>query len=78
MSEPSDDECGREGPRVVIKRYCDECRWVISEHYAVQGDSGYEVYCTHPSRPSGNRIGDTTWSTPDWCPMLTQGGQEPR
>lgn len=66
----------REGPRVTLKASCFDCVHERSEHYAVQGDSGCDVYCAHPdvvatSRvQSRGRIGDTTWDTPDWCPLL--------
>jgi hypothetical protein len=58
----SDNEYGREGPRVTIERSCQGCRWVLS--------SSYLVYCGHPSRKSCNLVGDSTWRTPDWCPVL--------
>lgn len=68
----SDGEHGREGPRLTIERSCDGCRWVLSSFYAIQGDSGFDVYCGHPSRKSRDLIGDSTWRTPDWCPVLAQ------
>jgi len=46
------------------------CKWVRSEYYVARGDSGFAVSCVHPRRPSINRIGCSTWRTPDWCPDL--------
>ena len=66
----------RTGPRITLKMSCDGCRCERSESYAVQGDSGFRVYCAHPLRGSahperpGKYIGDTTWETPDWCPEI--------
>jgi hypothetical protein len=74
----------REGPNVTIAMSCHGCRHEHSESYRVQGDSGHDVYCTHPSAVAGlhaqvpphhaatlikRTIGDTTWRTPDWCPL---------
>jgi len=64
----------REGPLVTIKRSCFGCRYERSERYQVQGDSGHDVKCDHPEAPAQNRIGDTTWQTPDWCPFLKGSG----
>ena len=51
-----------------------------TEHYSVEDgndiDSGCDVYCNHPEViaaskvGSRGRIGDTTWATPNWCPLL--------
>ena len=62
----------REGPRVRIDASCFDCAYECSESYAVQGDSGHDVYCTHPDVPGerAKHIGDTTWNTPEWCPLL--------
>lgn len=59
----------REGPSVATKRSCFDCRWEKSESYAVQGDSGHDVYCTHPTHPARRFIADTSWDTPEWCPV---------
>lgn len=59
----------REGPRVV--RECIGCKHLGSQSYRVQGDSGIDYWCNHPSRNDTNRtIGDTTCKTPEWCPFL--------
>lgn len=57
------------GPTVTMKRSCFDCEFCRSERYAVQGDSGSDVYCTSENR----YIGDTTWATPDWCPFVRMG-----
>lgn len=66
-----------EGPKIRIDASCSECRHEHSESYAVQGDSGHTVYCTHPlsacqagAKDGRKVIGDTTWQTPKWCPLL--------
>lgn len=65
-----------DGPRVTISASCFDCAHEESESYAVQGDSGCKVYCAHPSvvaesaLRSRRRVGDTTWATPAWCPLL--------
>ena len=58
----------REGPKVTISYSCMECIHERSERYVCQGDSGCGVSCALTSK----RIGDTTWETPDWCPLLTR------
>jgi hypothetical protein len=60
-----------DGPRVVIRRYCDECKYCETKSYTNQGDSGSEVYCNHPwiNEGKGKYINDTCWITPDWCPF---------
>lgn len=69
----------REGPKVRVVRSCFECVHERSEYYAVQGDQGYQVYCAHPAHPGGpRRIGDTTWSTPAWCPIAPGDPREER
>jgi len=57
----------RKGPKLTVTRSCDGCRYEASESYAVQGDSGFRVLCEHPHL-GVRRIGDTTWTTPEWCP----------
>ena len=73
MTSPSDlGQAGlskREGPDVYIEARCTGCIYERSVSYRVQGDSGHDVSCAHPSEP-GRSIGDTTWRTPDWCPLL--------
>ena len=71
MSAP-DATPARLGPKVTIERDCFGCAFERSERYAVQSDSGCDVKCTHPSHGDGGKyIGDTTWRTPDWCPVTT-------
>ena len=63
------------GPTVTTNRRCDTCPACKSESYRVQSDSGCNVYCTHPafeSEPNQRKyIGDTTWTTPYWCPVAS-------
>lgn len=61
-------DSGSIGPRITTERSCFSCPACVSERYVAQGDSGSHVYCTavDPRR----HIGDTTWSTPEWCPAL--------
>lgn len=63
------------GPKETITRCCMRCPACVSERYHVQGDSGSDVYCAHPNfhtEPKQRKsIGDTTWTTPSWCPALT-------
>ena len=58
----------REGPKVTIKLSCFGCRYEKSKRYAVQGDSGHDVSCTHPATVDAY-IGDSNWDTPGWCPL---------
>ncbi len=60
----------REGPYVYIGASCAGCVHERAEHYRVQGDSGTDVSCAHPAAPVPRTIGDTTWTTPAWCPLL--------
>ena len=55
------------GPRIEVKKRCSGCDYKKSESYVVQGDSGRDVYCTHPS-VGKKYVGDTNWTTPAWCP----------
>lgn len=65
------------GPSLTVQASCSDCEWERSESYRCQSDSGHAVYCDHPSRPEGKgRIGDTTWSTPKWCPLLRRAMTE--
>lgn len=56
----------REGP--LIERSCRGCRYHDVQYYRVQGDSGYDHYCTHGGgkRDTGSYDG----KTPDWCPFM--------
>ena len=57
-----------EGPTVELTLSCFGCRYVRGESYVVQGDSGINVYCDHPT-VGGHQVGDTRWDTPCWCPF---------
>lgn len=62
----------REGPSVNIEMSCFDCAHEESTRYQCQGDSGRDVTCAHPEAgPNGGAryIGDTTWKTPEWCPL---------
>ena len=61
----------RTGPEITINKSCQGCECVKTESYAVQCDSGCDVYCTHPVVIK-KRVGDTNWRTPDWCPVLVE------
>ena len=56
------------GPQITINKSCHGCDCCESDSYAIQGDSGFKVYCVHKSLAERTRIGDTNWTTPDWCP----------
>lgn len=62
------------GPKLRIVASCDACEYLKVETYRVQGDSGRDVTCTHPSVPDANNggyIGEKRFdSTPQWCPLL--------
>jgi hypothetical protein len=64
----------RAGPLVTIGARCTACSFCHSEYYSIEDgndiDSGHSVSCTHPDIGGHRRIGDTTWDTPSWCPML--------
>ncbi len=68
----------RRGPRLTIAASCQGCVYEHSEHYCIEDgndvDSGVNVCCTHPAQPfrPNGRIGDTTWKTPEWCPLLAE------
>ena len=61
-----------EGPTKTTRLSCIDCIHEHSVKYVCQGDSGHDVYCGHPDAPKipNNFIGDSTWRTPDWCPIL--------
>jgi len=59
----------REGPKFLLKISCNGCKYSKSEKYAVQGDSGFQVYCSHPLTKMVY-VGDSNWNTPQWCPLL--------
>lgn len=66
------------GPKLNVVASCFDCEHESSVSYAVQGDSGHDVYCTHEKALNKNpttgygHIGDTTWKTPAWCPLLKE------
>lgn len=64
----------REGPQIEVKASCFDCTYECSVSYAVQGDSGCTVYCTHPAVQVDGKerryVADTSWRTPGWCPLL--------
>src|SRR6185369_14051329 len=37
------------GPRVTVSRSCFDCEACESVSYAIQGDCGHDVSCTHPA-----------------------------
>ncbi len=63
----------RSGPSVTVKRSCWGCKHCHTESYCVEDgndcDSGHYVSCAHPHLGKLTRIGDTSWNTPDWCPV---------
>lgn len=65
----------QEGPELTVKASCLDCIHESSESYAVQGDSGHDVYC-NAFVGSRKRIGDSRWDTPDWCPFLVAAKQK--
>lgn len=65
----------RVGPKLTVTASCFDCSFCKSEYYAVQGDSGRDVSCTHPPYAEKPRyIGDSTWRTPAWCPAPKSTG----
>ncbi len=60
-----------DGPTITVKANCSNCVHNRSVRYAVQGDSGFNVFCCHSSFGDGRSIGDTNWDTPEWCPLFT-------
>lgn len=66
-----------DGPTATVSLTCFDCRHERSKSYAYQSDSGHIVSCAHPSLPEPRCIGDTTWTTPAWCPVLKRAQEEP-
>lgn len=66
----------REGPKLTIEASCNGCSYVREKSYRVQGDSGFDVKCVHPQARQLGHVGDSTWRTPDWCPLLEAARQE--
>lgn len=57
----------RIGPEITIRKSCSGCKYCVTEHYHVQGDSGFDKYCCHPTFEERRYIG-LSWNTPDFCP----------
>jgi hypothetical protein len=62
-------ESNQEGPSISLEITCSGCKYVRTERYSVQSDNGCDVSCAHESAPFDKYIGDTTWTTPSWCPL---------
>lgn len=62
------------GPKTTVERSCVACDACHGEPYHVQGDSGVDVYCAHPSLPERKFIGDSVRKTPSWCPAASIDG----
>lgn len=70
-----------DGPRINIAASCFDCKYETSERFSCQGDSGADVYCTHPNNGNPNphanhrhhrHVSSYSWNTPNWCPLLAQ------
>lgn len=63
----------RQGPKLTVTASCQGCAHERSEYYCVEDgndcDSGFHVTCAHPA--GRDRVGDFTWNTPEWCPLMT-------
>ena len=57
----------RIGPEITIRKSCSGCKYCLTEHYHVQGDTGFDKHCTHPTFDEHRDIG-LSWNTPKWCP----------
>ncbi len=66
----------RQGPSIRLEVDCFGCAFEATESYRCQGDSGNDVYCTHPAHGEDGKdrryVGDTKWKTPDWCPLRAE------
>ncbi len=61
----------RKGPRLMVVSSCLGCAYVLTTSYRVQGDSGTYVFCAHSAHAGiPRKVGDTNWTTPEWCPEL--------
>lgn len=58
----------QQGPTVKKSYNCFECTYCTSERYMWQFISGSYVYCEHPDFKEKKYVGDTNYSTPDFCP----------
>lgn len=69
----SEDSTKNDGPALSLKASCFNCSYERSTRYRAQGDSGSDVECAHPvANAQGHKsVGDTTWDTPQWCPLLS-------
>jgi hypothetical protein len=57
------------GPTVKLQVSCFGCDYCKTTSYTCQGDSGSDVFC---GAMNNRRIGDTTWTTPEWCPFRAE------
>lgn len=68
----------RDGPHTHVSHSCNGCRYLRSEHYTAQGDSGFDHDCTHGAWSSepwrGYRAIGVSARTPEWCPFLRASG----
>ena len=60
----------KKGPNINLDFSCHNCEHVRTKGYTCQGDSGSEVHCNADG--TLRYIGDTTWRTPEWCPLRHQ------
>lgn len=60
-----------DGPIIGISGNCYWCRHpkVVSSSCHASGPLGLDMHCVHPSC-NDRYIGGSTYSTPNWCPML--------
>lgn len=63
------------GPHKTVIHSCFECKYCHSDYYCIEDgndcDSGHTLTCRHPD--TLNRyIGDSNWTTPNWCTYLTK------
>jgi hypothetical protein len=58
----------RVGPHLALSASCYGCAFERSVSYRCQSDSGHDIFCDHPES-NGRSVGDTRWTTPDWCPV---------
>lgn len=58
-----------DGPSQTLELSCFRCNYCETERYIRQSDTGVSVSCKHPSFEFNREIGDTSWLTPNWCPL---------
>ena len=59
----------RQGPLVTLQMSCMGCVYEGYKRHWRRNDPGMDVYCSHPELKEDGLVGDTTWSTPSWCPL---------